>query len=76
MRAGLLPPIRTQASLIRTVAHTDSKPDQVIVAEARRGGHDLIVMGVDRRSGEVLDFGPIAAEVMAATQASILFVSG
>jgi hypothetical protein len=32
-------------------------PDDAILAEAKKGGYDLIIMGVNRRPGEKLFFG-------------------
>jgi len=60
---------------IRTAVRADISPDQAIVQEAKRGGHDLIVMGVNRRTGETLNFGDTAAAVFDKADVSILFVS-
>ena len=50
-------------------------PANAILAEAKKGGHDLIVMGVSRRPGEKLFFGNTAATVLAALPSSILCLS-
>ncbi len=50
-------------------------PANAILAEAKKGGHDLIVMGVSRRPGEKLFFGNTAATVLAASPSSILCLS-
>jgi nucleotide-binding universal stress UspA family protein len=50
-------------------------PDEAILAEARRRGSNLIVMGVARRPGENLFFGDTAASVLEKTPTSVLFLS-
>ena len=60
--------------LFRSV-RIESAPEQAILREAQRGGHNLIVMGVNRRPGEVLFFGDVAAAVLKSTEASVLFVA-
>jgi Kef-type K+ transport system membrane component KefB/nucleotide-binding universal stress UspA family protein len=60
---------------IRTAVATDVSPDKAIVAAAKRGGHDLIVMGVSRRAGDTLDFGDTAAAVLENAESSILFLA-
>src|SRR5205823_13771820 len=49
---------------IKTALHADVAPDAAIVAGAKRGQHDLIVMGVGRRPGDKLFFGDTAAAVL------------
>jgi Kef-type K+ transport system membrane component KefB/nucleotide-binding universal stress UspA family protein len=58
-----------------TTVRIESAPEQAILREAQRGGHNLIVMGVNRRPGEVLFFGDVAAAVLKSTEASVLFVA-
>jgi nucleotide-binding universal stress UspA family protein len=60
---------------IRTAVRADVAADVAIASQLRRGGHDLIVMGVARRVGEPLDFGDTAAAVFRKASASILLVS-
>jgi Kef-type K+ transport system membrane component KefB/nucleotide-binding universal stress UspA family protein len=60
---------------IRTAMQSDVAPDAAIVAEAKRGKHDLIVMGVGRRPGDKLYFGDTAAAVLERAEASIVFVA-
>jgi nucleotide-binding universal stress UspA family protein len=60
---------------IKTAVQASVAPDKAIVTTAKRGGHDLIVMGVSRRAGEALDFGDTAAAVLENVDASILFVA-
>jgi Kef-type K+ transport system membrane component KefB/nucleotide-binding universal stress UspA family protein len=56
-----------------TAVRIESAPEQAILREARR--HNLIVMGVNRRPGEVLFFGDVAAAVLKSTKASVLFLA-
>ncbi|MGH6961590.1 MAG: cation:proton antiporter, partial [Dongiaceae bacterium] len=58
-----------------TAVRIESAPAPAILREARDGGHNLIVMGVNRRPGEVLFFGDVAAAVLKSTEASVLFVA-
>ncbi len=44
-------------------------------APGRAGDHDLIVMGVTRRSGEGATFGPLAETVLEASDRSVLFLA-
>jgi nucleotide-binding universal stress UspA family protein len=55
--------------------HSDVAPDQAILAQAKQGGHDLIVMGVQRRPGDKLFFGDTAAAVFEKSPGSLLFLS-
>jgi nucleotide-binding universal stress UspA family protein len=52
-----------------------ANPANAILAEAKKGGHDLIVMGVSRRPGEKLFFGDTAAAILAKPPSSILLLS-
>ena len=60
---------------VRTAVHADVAPDEAILAQAKKGGHDLIVMGVQRRPGDKLFFGDTAAAVLEKSPASLLFLS-
>jgi len=46
-----------------------------VVAEAKRNGHNLIVMGVSRRPGDKLFFGETAAGVIENSPISVVFVA-
>ena len=48
---------------------------EAILAEVKKHGHDLIVMGVSRRPGDKLFFGDTAAAVLENSPASIVFVA-
>jgi nucleotide-binding universal stress UspA family protein len=61
---------------IKTAVRSDVAPDKAILAEARKGRHDLIVMGVNRRSGDDLFFGDTAAAVFEKSNGSIVLLSG
>jgi nucleotide-binding universal stress UspA family protein len=54
---------------------TDPAPDNAIVSATRRNGYDLLVMGVSRRTGDILDFGDTATAVLENADSSILFVA-
>jgi nucleotide-binding universal stress UspA family protein len=60
---------------VQTAVRSDVAPDEAILAQAKRGGHDLIVMGVQRRPGDKLFFGDTAAAVFEKSPASVLFLS-
>jgi Kef-type K+ transport system membrane component KefB/nucleotide-binding universal stress UspA family protein len=60
---------------VKTAVHSDVAPDEAILAQAKKGRHDLIVMGVQRRPGDVLFFGDTAAAVFEKSLASLLFLS-
>jgi nucleotide-binding universal stress UspA family protein len=50
--------------MARTAVHSDVAPHEAILAEVKKHGHDLIVMGVSRRPGDNLFFGDTAAAVL------------
>ena len=58
-----------------TEIRVDLAPRDAILTEANKRGHDLIVMGVSRRSGDKLFFGDTAAGVLEKSPGSILFVA-
>ena len=60
---------------IETRIVSGATPANAILAEARKGGYDLIVMGVNRRPGEKLFFGNTAATILAKPPSSILLLS-
>jgi nucleotide-binding universal stress UspA family protein/predicted Kef-type K+ transport protein len=59
---------------LTTAVRIDIAPEEAIMREARRGGHNLIVMGVSRRPGKSLYFGNTAEAVLAKTDRSLLFI--
>ena len=60
---------------IRTLVRSDVAPDEAILSQAKKGDHDLIVMGVNRRPGDNLFFGDTAAAVLEKSAGSFLFLS-
>jgi Kef-type K+ transport system membrane component KefB/nucleotide-binding universal stress UspA family protein len=64
---------RGVAIMPRIIAH--ERPDQVILREARRGGYDLIVMGVKERPAAVPSFGPTADAVVRGAPCAVLLLS-
>lgn len=59
----------------RTSVLVDGSPDEAILKVARRGRHNLIVMGVHRRPGETMFFGNVVLSVLQKADASVLLVS-
>ncbi len=60
---------------VKTAVRADTAADEAILGEAKTGGHDLIVMGVNRRPGDKLFFGDTAASVFEHAPSSIVFVA-
>ncbi len=60
---------------VKTAVRADVAPDEAILAEAKKGGHDLIIMGVNRRPGDKLFFGDTAASVFERAPTSIVLVA-
>jgi K+:H+ antiporter len=60
---------------IRTHTVRRANTANAILTEAKKGKHDLIVMGVSRRPGEKLFFGDVAASILAKRSSSILLLS-
>jgi hypothetical protein len=63
-------------SAIRTEVKTDVTAADAILRRATANRRILIVMGVNRRPGDALFFGNVAAAVLEKSRRSILFVSG
>ena len=60
---------------LATAVRSDLAPDEAVIAEAKRNGHNLIVMGVSRRPGDKLFFGETAAGVIESSPISVLLVA-
>jgi Kef-type K+ transport system membrane component KefB len=62
--------------VMRTAVKRSASVAETILREAAATRHTLIVMGVNRRPGDVLFFGDVAATILERSARSILFVSG
>ncbi len=60
---------------VRTITDSRVAPDRAIVAAAKRGRQDLIIMGVSRRPGETLFFGDTAAAVLENAPISVVLLA-
>jgi nucleotide-binding universal stress UspA family protein len=60
---------------VKTAVRGDLAPDQAVLTEAKRNGHNLIIMGVSRRPGDKLFFGETAAGVFEKSPITVVFVS-
>lgn len=60
---------------VTTSLRASAAPEEAILQEIRDSGADLVVMGVDRIHGDSLDFGSVAAAVIAKSKVSVLLVS-
>jgi nucleotide-binding universal stress UspA family protein len=60
---------------IETAIRADLAPDRAVVAEAKKNGHNLIVMGVSRRPGDRLYFGETAAGILEDAPISVMLVA-
>jgi Kef-type K+ transport system membrane component KefB/nucleotide-binding universal stress UspA family protein len=58
-----------------TAARRHSVPENAILRQLTRGKHNLVVMGVNRRPGDTLFFGNVAAAVLERSDRSVLLVS-
>jgi len=60
---------------IKTTVRADVAPAEAILAEIKRGGHDLVILGVNRRPGDELFFGDTAAAVLDRSPVPVIFLS-
>jgi Kef-type K+ transport system membrane component KefB/nucleotide-binding universal stress UspA family protein len=60
---------------LRCTVQTSRNPEIAILRQARRGRHTVIVMGVNRRTGDMLAFGEAAQMVIESADRSVLLVS-
>jgi len=60
---------------VATRVRADQSPDEAVLTEAKRDGHNLIVMGVSRRPGDSLFFGETAAGIFEKSPISVVLVS-
>ncbi|MEH2560607.1 universal stress protein [Bradyrhizobium sp. AZCC 2289] len=59
---------------VKTAVRAAPAPNEAILAEAKKGRHDLIVIGANRRPGDKLFFGDTAAFVFEQAPGSIILV--
>jgi Kef-type K+ transport system membrane component KefB/nucleotide-binding universal stress UspA family protein len=59
-----------------SIIRADLQPDEAILREIRRGGYNLVVMGVNRRPGDRLFFGAVSAKVLQNSDVSLMFIAG
>jgi nucleotide-binding universal stress UspA family protein len=59
----------------RTAMRGDVTPEQAILDESKKAGHNLIIMGVGRRPGDKLFFGDTAAAIFEKSTVSIVFLA-
>ena len=60
---------------VTTAVRADVAPNDAILSEAKKGGYDLIIMGVNRRPGDKLFFGDTAASVFENAPSSVVLVA-
>ncbi|HEX4554141.1 MAG TPA: cation:proton antiporter [Xanthobacteraceae bacterium] len=60
---------------VATRVRADQSPDEAVLTEAKRDGHNLIIMGVGRRPGDSLFFGETAAGIFEKSPISVVLVS-
>ena len=58
-----------------SIIRADLPPDEAILREVRRGGYNLVIMGVNRRPGERLFFGAVSAKVLQNSDVSLMFIA-
>ena len=59
----------------RTVLRAHTAPEEAILQEIRASNVDVVVLGVDRITGEKLDFGSVAHAVLRNSSASVLLIA-
>src|SRR5712675_2346765 len=60
---------------VATRVRADQSPDEAVLTEAKRDGHNLIIMGVSRRPVDSLFFGDTAAGIFEKSPISVVLVS-
>ena len=73
----LFPANPAQKAMLDAVSSAPARPPKrPSSGKIAIGRHNLLVMGVNPRSGDQLFFGEVAAEMLARTECSLLFVAG
>jgi nucleotide-binding universal stress UspA family protein len=60
---------------VQIARRADLSAEDAILREARRGRHDVILLGVSRRPGERLSFGDVASALLEAADRSLVFMA-
>jgi Kef-type K+ transport system membrane component KefB/nucleotide-binding universal stress UspA family protein len=60
----------------RTVSRSGVAVEDAILDQIRRGGHNLVLLGVRPRSSDRTPYGAVAAEVLDRSRCSVMLVSG
>jgi Kef-type K+ transport system membrane component KefB/nucleotide-binding universal stress UspA family protein len=60
---------------VSTAVRSDIGADEAVLATAKKGGHNLIIMGVSRRPGDKLFFGETAAGVFERAPMTVVLVA-
>ena len=60
---------------VATAVRSEVAADDAVVAEVKRRGHNIVIMGVSRRPGEKLFFGETAAGVFDKSPVTVVFVA-
>lgn len=60
---------------IRTKKRAHAKPEEAILQEVAKGGHNLVLLGVSRRPGEVLFFGNTPKAIVNRSPVSVVLLS-
>jgi Kef-type K+ transport system membrane component KefB len=60
---------------MKSAVRTDISSEDAILRQARRGKHNLIVLGVSRRPGKALSFGELPTALLESSDRSLIFVA-
>jgi Kef-type K+ transport system membrane component KefB len=60
---------------LKSAIRTDISAEDAILRQARRGRHNLIVLGVSRRPGKALSFGELATALLESSDRSLMFIA-
>ncbi|NOJ49207.1 cation:proton antiporter domain-containing protein [Bradyrhizobium archetypum] len=60
---------------VNTMLRANAAPEEAILQEIRTSGANLVVLGVDRIQGDLLNFGSVAAAVLRKSKVSVLLIA-
>ncbi|MFZ0551992.1 MAG: universal stress protein, partial [Steroidobacteraceae bacterium] len=60
---------------VRSAVRSHRDPDTAILREIGAGRHDVLVMGVSPRPGDLLNFGDVAAMLLERADCSLVFLA-